>query len=474
MPLIRHDSKIRLAWGVGLIPLNLTFTVLLSYRLMWDLKIPDGEPHIYDFFYNPGFCFYWIIIVSMWIDLVLDFATTVKHKLVVYDDLRSVANYYGKRWFLIDFLACIPFEYIADLTNSHHPVLWVLRTLPLIKTFKVSTVLGDLQRHLQMNPAIMRLMSFGYWFAQVVHFMSIVWVHIEGAPFEMETTPGKSQWELKDGVLVETKTEPEILKFEHGETYLRALYWVVTTVGTVGYGDYSPSKDSNKQIICTIIIEILGVSMYGYIVGNVSGLIANLDAAKAAFNKRTEEVNEFMRIKELPMPMQTRVRDYYHYLWETRHNIQDETILGELPHSLAVDVLIHLNREILEKVEFFKNANEIFIREIVKMMRTEVFLPNDFIIRQGAHGDCMYFLSNGTAEVLVNGNPVAKLGTGSPFGEMALVSGDKRTASIRAVSYCDVYTLNKDSFDQLRSRYPEFDARVIAIMEQRAQANKKA
>ena len=127
----------------------------------------------------------------------------------------------------------------------------------------------------------------------------------------------------------------------------------------------------------------------------------------------------------------------------------------------------------MEKVEFFKNANEIFIREIVNMMKTEIFLPNDYIIRQGEHGECMYFLSNGTAEVLVHGNPVAKLGTGSPFGEMALVSGDKRTASIRAVDYCDVYTLDKSSFDQLRDRYPEFDKRVKDIMEARAQANKK-
>ncbi len=460
MLLIRHDGKMRLAWGVGLIPLNLCFAVLLSYRLLWDLRIHDT--------------IYWIVIAFMWADLILDFTTTVKTGLKVLNDWRSVARYHLRRWFLIDLLAAIPFEYIADLTDSTHWGLWLLRILPLLKAFKVSTVIRDIQGHLQLNPAIMRLMTFGYWFSQAVHGMAIGWVFFGGSPKEIETSPAKSQWVIKDGVIEQVTTDAEVREFTHSEIYLRALYWTVTTVGTVGYGDYSPSKDNNKQIIYTIFVMIAGVSMYGYIVGNVSGLIANLDAAKAAFTKRTEEVNEFMRIKELPAGMQSRVRDYYHYLWETRHNIQDETILKELPHSLAVDVLIHLNREILQKVEFFKNANEIFIREIVNMMRTEVFLPDDYIIRQGEHGDCMYFLSSGTAEVLVNGNPVAKLGSGSPFGEMALVSGDKRTASIKAVDYCDVYKLQKDSFDQLRARYPEFDARVVAVMEQRAQANKKS
>jgi CPA2 family monovalent cation:H+ antiporter-2 len=75
---------------------------------------------------------------------------------------------------------------------------------------------------------------------------------------------------------------------------------------------------------------------------------------------------------------------------------------------------------------------------------------------------------------VVNDNKVASLGTGSPFGEMALVSGDKRNASIRASTYCDVYVLQRASFDQLRSRYEDFDKRVVEITEQRAAANRKA
>jgi CRP-like cAMP-binding protein len=118
-------------------------------------------------------------------------------------------------------------------------------------------------------------------------------------------------------------------------------------------------------------------------------------------------------------------------------------------------------------VTLFRNANEIFIREIVQLLRPIVFLPGDYIIRQGEYGDCMYFLSSGDVEVVVGEARVAQLGAGSPFGETALLQGEKRNASIRALTYCDVYKLSKSDFDALRARYPEFDAEVKKVIEDR-------
>ena len=79
----------------------------------------------------------------------------------------------------------------------------------------------------------------------------------------------------------------------------------------------------------------------------------------------------------------------------------------------------------------------------------------------------MYFLSSGDVEVVVGEAKVAQLGAGSPFGETALLQGEKRNASIRALTYCDVYKLSKSDFDALRARYPEFDAEVKKVIEDR-------
>jgi CRP-like cAMP-binding protein len=79
----------------------------------------------------------------------------------------------------------------------------------------------------------------------------------------------------------------------------------------------------------------------------------------------------------------------------------------------------------------------------------------------------MYFLSSGDVEVLVGDTKVAQLGAGSPFGETALLQGERRNASIRALTYCDVYKLSKSDFDALRARYPDFDVEVKKVIEER-------
>ena len=185
--------------------------------------------------------------------------------------------------------------------------------------------------------------------------------------------------------------------------------------------------------------------------------------ARANYQNKMEEVNGFLRTHRVPASLQGRVRNYYAYLWETKKSVAKVSITEEFPHTLAMEISLFLNRSILEKVSLFKNANEIFVREIVQLLRPMVFLPDDYIIRQGEFGDVMYFLSNGDVEVVVNGVRVASLGQGSPFGETALIQGEKRNASIRALTYCDVYSLSKTDLDGLRARYPDFDQQVRKV-----------
>ena len=68
---------------------------------------------------------------------------------------------------------------------------------------------------------------------------------------------------------------------------------------------------------------------------------------------------------------------------------------------------------------------------------------------------------------MVDGNEVATLGPGSPFGETALINNQFRNASVLSVSYGTGYRLEKDDFNKLRSKYPEFDRQVERIAQSR-------
>jgi voltage-gated potassium channel len=433
IPVFPHDGTAKVVYNAFFIFVALAGTIVTSYRLTF---------HIYDFD-----ALYWIITAVYLLDIPYSFNQAVKKGLVVYQDRRNIARLYLRGWFAVDVLASIPFGFFfyllpGDLTTTVGAILDIImitKLMKMLKIGKVSAIFRDVRESLSVNPALMRLVTFGFWFVTVVHLMACGWVGI-GA-----SEAARSGW----------------------DQYLRGLYWCVTTIATIGYGDYTPSHDSNIQIVYTICVMIFGVGMYGYIIGNVASLIANLDVGRANYQKKMEEINDFLRTKRVPTPLQTRVRNYYAYLWETQKSVSSVSLSDELPHTLSMEILLFLNRSILEKVSLFKNANEIFIREIVQLLRPMVFLPDDYIIRQGEYGDCMYFLSNGDVEVLVNGVRVASLGQGSPFGETALIQGEKRMASIRALSYCDVYKLAKNDFDGLRERYPDFDVQVKKVVEER-------
>jgi CRP-like cAMP-binding protein len=174
-----------------------------------------------------------------------------------------------------------------------------------------------------------------------------------------------------------------------------------------------------------------------------------------------------MNNKNIPKDMQEKILSYYYYIWDKKKNISDDNPLSDLPVSLSLEIMLYLNRDMLMKVDLFKNAEDLFVREAIQMLKPLIYLPKDYIIRQGEYGDCMYFLSSGEIEVLVNDKQVAKLGPGSTFGETSLLIGEKRSASIHTLSHCEVYRLSKSDFDSLRTRFPEFNDEMEEISRQR-------
>jgi CRP-like cAMP-binding protein len=68
------------------------------------------------------------------------------------------------------------------------------------------------------------------------------------------------------------------------------------------------------------------------------------------------------------------------------------------------------------------------------------------VMRQGDVGDLFYVIESGDVEVLVGGYPVAHLGPGSGFGERALLRDSPRTATVRALTDLDLWSLGRDDF----------------------------
>jgi voltage-gated potassium channel len=115
--------------------------------------------------------------------------------------------------------------------------------------------------------------------------------------------------------------------------------------------------------------------------------------------------------------------------------------------------------ELVARVPFFHHIGASLIAEVARLLRPRDFPEGAVIMRRGELGDCMYFVVDGSAEVVL-GPESLRLGAGEFFGEVALLTGDPRNATIIAAEPCTLLALDVVDFHELLARQPEL-ARVI-------------
>lgn len=98
--------------------------------------------------------------------------------------------------------------------------------------------------------------------------------------------------------------------------------------------------------------------------------------------------------------------------------------------------------------------------------------PGERLIRVGDKADAAYFISSGEVEVVVNGHKT-KMGPGDFFGEIALLSGQPRSADVVAIDFCEFLTLSQPDFRELLRRYPGIRAPIEEVARERAEKNQQ-
>ena len=102
--------------------------------------------------------------------------------------------------------------------------------------------------------------------------------------------------------------------------------------------------------------------------------------------------------------------------------------------------------EFLKGVEVFKNLTPTELTHIAEHMAKRHYLPGEAVVREGEIGHELYLISDGEVKVERGGNEVARLGAGEFFGELALLSGEPRNATVVATDALETYVLGEPEF----------------------------
>jgi monovalent cation:H+ antiporter-2, CPA2 family len=128
-------------------------------------------------------------------------------------------------------------------------------------------------------------------------------------------------------------------------------------------------------------------------------------------------------------------------------------------------------RELIEKFPVLALVGDQERDELMLLFRPKTAAPGDRVIRRGERGGSMYFIATGVVEVAVRDRTI-RLEAGSFFGEMALLTGERRSADVTAVDYCQFLVLERRDFTQFMSRHTELRGAIKDMARQRREMNR--
>ncbi|XP_043971917.1 potassium/sodium hyperpolarization-activated cyclic nucleotide-gated channel 3-like isoform X2 [Gambusia affinis] len=388
-------------------------------------------------------------------DLVLNFRTGImkEDSTEILLDPRAIRQKYLKTWFLVDFVSSIPVDYIFLMVDSlDSEVYRTARALRIVRFTKILSLLRLLR--------LSRLIRYIHQWEEIFHMtydlasamvrivnligMMLLLCHWDGClqflvPM-LQDFPSDC-WVSKNLMVNDT----------WGVQYSYALFKAMSHMLCIGYGAQAP--EGMTDVWLTMLSMIVGATCYAMFIGHATALIQSLDSSRRQYQEKYKQVEQYMSFHKLPADLRQKIHEYYEHRFQGKM-FDEENILGELSEPLKEEIVGFNCRSLVANMPLFANADPNFVTAVLIKLRFEVFQPADFIIREGTVGRKMYFIQHGRVSVLTRGNKETKLSDGSYFGEICLLTRGRRTASVRADTYCRLYSLSVDSFNEVLEEHP--------------------
>lgn len=118
----------------------------------------------------------------------------------------------------------------------------------------------------------------------------------------------------------------------------------------------------------------------------------------------------------------------------------------------------------LSKVPLFSGCSQKDLQTIARVVKDIDHDEGTVIAREGEPGIGLFVIADGTAEVTIGGARKAKLGPGEFFGEIALLDGGPRTATVTATSDVKLLGLTEWVFRGLMQEHPAIAVKTLQAM----------
>ena len=239
---------------------------------------------------------YYCIDLFFLVDLVICFFTSYRDEYRQVDVVshKKICRNYLTGWFLIDLMSVFPFD--AILTNSGgnsnansllrvarigkiYKIIRLFRLLRILKLVKSNRKLvHHFSEKMKISNGLERLVFFSFFFLIFLHVFACLCVMVTVITGEFSS----EKWIDSCAGFGE--------RFSNVEQYICSMYFVTTTISTVGYGDIHPQNSIER--LFGMVMMITGVLSFTFVSGSLASIMQSHDTREAQVHEKVLQLNK--------------------------------------------------------------------------------------------------------------------------------------------------------------------------------------
>lgn len=424
MRLIREDGPFKVGWDILICLIALTTGLLLPIDLLQSSRFAHGITPLWMAFSAIGL-----------LDIGFTFHTTYEQEGVIVRNPKAIAQRYLQGWFGLDLCANAPF-FLAGWFSAQITPFALLPLLRLQQLVRISQRWEALQL---LSSPVVRIIRYGVAIVLIANLAACLWLWV--GLHEL----GTDGWIQRTG----------LGRDDFADLYLRSLYWTVTTLATVGYGDITPK--TSLEVIVAILMMLTGISLYAFAIGNVVSLIHTLDDGRAEHNQRQSAIHAYLSRNGVDSETIQRVRRFNDYQWSRSRGFRPEEMFTELPDDLRSDLMVGILGDTVQHVPLFRSAPASLQKRLLLLLQPVSYPPGVAVLDKDEVGRELLFITRGVVRIETDENlpdSILNIERGDYVGDLSFFLQEHRTCRAIALTYVDAFRLPRGVFESLRQQEP--------------------
>ena len=364
------------------------------------------------------------------------------------NDRGKIAWKYLTGWFFVDLITSLPQNLMFSAKSENlqkgtdllrlvkiaklNRLIRVFRFFKLARFLRKFKIFDNIYEKVKINFGMSKLISFIFQMILVFHVVACLWFFLSKLYDE------HNNWYTNFGI----RDDPIIRK------YFFSLYWTITTIFTMGFGDIHSYNALENAF--SIIWMVFGVIFFSIIIGTLSSIIANSESRETILKKKLQILDDFAKKTSLSESLKRKITFVLLFNSKNEQSINNYDLLNDIPSDLKYQVATAVQQGYLKDIVFLSQIMyPNFIAVIIQFLTPIIFIENEIVYEIGDTPRFMYFILKGRISFFTNERiPYCTFHTGSHFGEID-INEQQRIHNVISTENSDFLSLSKKHFNEI-------------------------